>query len=121
MWPFSSSQSRPDRYNTAAHQSDELVEYARQALLNRDAEQAMEALRQARILTPLREDIRLLAGEAAELRAAVNRRMPGPATPPTPLGASRILVDSPSPRSPIPEPAPAPRPVLRWLWRRKTV
>lgn len=94
MWFSKRFRSGGAADDSAARQSDALLEEARCALDDQDPDRALEALRQARNLTPLRDEIRLLAGCAAEMRA----RPTSPQTParvcenapPRPISPTRI-------------------------------
>jgi len=66
---------KPPPNSESVRQSDALVDAARQLLADGRAEEALEALRQARQLTPMRDDIRRLAERAIEIRT---RRLASP-------------------------------------------
>jgi tetratricopeptide (TPR) repeat protein len=125
MWFSKRFRSGGSADDSAARQSDALLEEARCALDDQDPDRALEALRQARNLTPLRDDIRMLAGYAAEMRARPTSpqvlprarvsasRMPA-ATPPMSEEddpTAQLFPNMPIPAEPVMRPTAAKKPV----------
>ena len=100
---------RPKADLEAIRVSDELLRAVHQALAEDNPDEALALLRRVRRITPLRQEIRLLATQAVTMRVSRYHATPAPAPPKrsTALEESEPLPSSPQPKPQKTKQAPA--------------